>query len=71
MTNLLIPALSLCALVGGASAYANPIHMKHAAKAVEKKDDRAEKTRKSIAADLHRRGSNIPPAFSADGRWSR
>lgn len=32
---------------------------------------RAEKARRQIAADLHLRGSNIPPAFSATGSWSR
>ena len=73
MKQLLIATLALAALSTG-TAFAKATHAGKEATKVELKsnaDKRAEKARRQIAADLHWRGSNIPPAFSADGRWSR
>lgn len=71
MKQLLTATFAIAALLSGGAAYAKPTHSKSFVKVVAKKDNRAEKTRRSIVADLQRRGSNIPPAFSADGHWTR
>ncbi len=66
MKTLLMVGLMAAALSSG-TAMAKPANSKAAKVTVT----RAEKTRRAIAFDLHRRGSNIPPAFSDNGRWSR
>ncbi len=71
MNQLLIAGFMISALASGSAVYAKPAHAaRHAAKS-GRIESRAEKTRRQIAADLHTRGSNIPPAFSATGKWSR
>jgi hypothetical protein len=72
MKNLLIAGFMIAAVSSGSVMYANPaVTSKPAANNSKRVLTRAEKARRQIAADLHARGSNIPPAFSADGKWSR
>jgi hypothetical protein len=74
MRQLMIATFALAALSSGAAAYARTAHPAKQATKVEFKKTpatRAEKARRQIAADLHLRGSNIPPAFSPTGAWSR
>ena len=66
MRHLLLTGFAVIFLVVGTGAYAMPKASVHkSATAEAKKDDgRAEKIRRSIAYEMHLRGSNIPPAFS-------
>ncbi len=68
MKRLLIVTLALAALSSGTVFAQASNTVKRAKKTTI---SRAEKARRQIAADLHLRGSNIPPAFSATGAWSR
>ena len=69
MKRLLITTLALAALSSGTVFAQASNTVKHTKKTTT--ISRAEKARRQIAADLHLRGSNIPPAFSATGAWSR
>ncbi len=71
MTKLIRTGFALAALMGATSLFAqSPVTAGKSAKKVST-DQRAAKARRALAHDLHWRGSPIPPAVSADGRWSR
>lgn len=72
MKRLIIAVFALATLSGGTAAFARSAYpVKHTKVDLKKSPSRAEKARRQIAADLHLRGSNIPPAFSATGTWAR
>ena len=73
MKHLLLAGFAVSYLFAGTAAYGMPKSWFHktAKDEVKKYDGRAEKIRRSIAYDMHLRGSNIPPSFSPNGRWSR
>ena len=72
MRHLLLTGFAVIYLVVGTGAYAMPKSaVSKSVKAETKNDRRAEKIRRSIAYEMHLRGSNIPPAFSPSGRWTR
>ncbi len=73
MRHLLLTGFAVIYLFAGIGAYGMPkSRVNKSTKAARKKDDgSAEKIRRSIAYEMHLRGSNIPPAFSPSGRWTR
>ncbi len=72
MGQLLMIGFMLTAFASGTLMHAKPVQLrKHNAGSQARLDGRAEQIRRQIAFDLHRRGSNIPPEFSATRHWSR
>jgi hypothetical protein len=67
MKKIVMALISAAALLGGSTVYAKSAHPK-TAKSAKKVSESA---RRTVATDLHWRGSSIPPAFSPGGHWTR
>lgn len=68
MKHLIVGALAVVALCG-TGVFAQDA--KKTTKDHASKTQTPERARRQIASDLHWRGSNIPPAVSTNGKWSR
>ncbi len=58
--------LLIAGLMSETSAFA-----KHSKVSPRMADQRAQRARRQIAEDLRLRGSNVPAAYSASGKWAR